>query len=274
MSVCDYIFDIPLQGSPVLLNFPNCIRNPIVQAANYGLTSFSAKLQGIPKVTGIVLILPLTPPLRVSSIYKDGKVSITTTPPLPSGVILTTFNTGQNSFLIELSSTGRIVVFYEIHYLNGGNRVKITLGTKMKSLGTSFVVPELGILPSILANIEPTFDGKQVCVLTFRVSGQNSRRDYRQYCVNFASVMRFVDGACTLAAKLETFNLGENFVQYMTVRYILSGLLKEQPFGVFDVQLLRRRYNQAFLKVVAQSEYKVFLSFLTANQSFPTYFKK
>lgn len=134
----------------------------------------------------------------------------------------------------------------------------------------SFSLPTPDSIPNITASIIPTPDGKDINELIFTVTdflpcGGTQTRSYRQPVVRFAPVI--CGCASSLQQKILDLGEGETFLQYLVLRYILSGITR-----CFDVNLLRQRYNRAFLASLEGTQYDVFLPILQANPEFPSYF--
>lgn len=111
-----------------------------------------------------------------------------------------------------------------------------------------------------------------------------SKSDYKQYCVNFPSVLKGT--GCTLEEKVlsmlpeaqSEIALREDclqsnseaqvaaFLQYMLIRYILSGVI----WGQFSVQWLRQKYTRRFEQTIKDGQFEVFLPYL--NPVFARYF--
>lgn len=130
-----------------------------------------------------------------------------------------------------------------------------------------FTLPGPGSVPNITAVIIPTHDGKEISELLFQVTNSTGTQNYRQPVVRFAPVICGCAGS--LRQKILDLGEGEEFLQYLVLRYILSGIAYVQRF---DVNLLRQRYNCSFLASLSGTEYEIFLPILKANPDFPRYF--
>lgn len=152
-------------------------------------------------------------------------------------------------FLFDYKTPGRIGVYSKIEEQN------------------IFTLPGPDSVPNITATIVPSHDGNEINELVFQVVNNAGTQNYRQPVVRFAPVV--CGCANSLRQKILDLGLGEAFLQYLVLRYILSGITYLKRF---DVNLLRQRYNCSFLASLVGTEYDVFLSILNANPDFPRYF--
>lgn len=249
----------------------------IRQKSDFGLNSFDMLIRILSfngeNITSTAITLDfIQPSAQIISTYNDGTSPITVTGGPPQIRIRDVTN---NEFSIQIPSSDNNTkfIFYTVKYAD--DVVTVTLEANFRNmLDGSFLAPGPGEVPNIFAKIEATPDGQEICVLNFVVTEQNRTRTYRQYCTSFTAVI-CAPGCrkgCTLRQKLESLQLGEDFVQYFVLRYILSALLDIKPFNNFNIQLLRQRYNDDFLTNLAETEYRTFLPTLTANPEFATYF--
>lgn len=143
-----------------------------------------------------------------------------------------------------------------------------------------FSLPAPNSVPNVTARARPSPDGRQICELDFTVTLQGSSLNcvqksvYKQYCLDFASVIRCPE-KCTLRQALDCLIAcgrltdSNDFLQYMILRYILSGLV----FGQFSVQYLRQRYNEQFLTLVSMPPYEAFLPSLQEGTQYVSLFQ-
>jgi hypothetical protein len=134
--------------------------------------------------------------------------------------------------------------------------------------GTNLELPSPTAFPRINIKAFATYDGDNVCQLEYTVVRELSTSSNKEYCVDFASVIR--NGCCygnntknnsccrneTLAEKINRlFEEGclldiDGFITYIFTRYVLSGV----AFGCSNtIEFLRQKYNQRFLDWVENS---------------------
>ena len=260
---------VPIPSASTVVDLSPCLsdRGPTLYGlVSYKVTISSTIIEGIVTSTisfdrnpsaGMIVSYPASvQTINIQNTSQDPAPQVGATPsdgepPLTAYAIFQPVVTDRNvkpiQFLFDYSNPGQIVAYARFYQ------------------AIIFTLPGPGSVPNITAVIFPTHDGNEINELLFQVVNSDGIKNYRQPVVRFAPVIRGC--ASSLKQKILDLDLGEEFLQYLVLRYILSGI----AYG-FNVNLLRQRYNCSFLASLVGTEYEVFLPILEANPYFPTYF--
>lgn len=261
---------VPIPSAPTTVDLSSCVSDPGAEA--YGLNSYNVTLSSTTNgdLVTTTITFDRSTPVGMRVFYNTStqtlRVENTSQAPLPQVRAndaqgeppLTAYAIFQRTdgnpgnpiqFLFDYGTPGRIGVY---------SRIEDSI---------AFTLPGPGSVPNISAVILPTHDGKEINELLFQVVNSAGTQNYRQPVVRFAPVI--CGCASSLRQKILDLGLGEEFLQYLVLRYILNGVAYLQRF---DVNLLRQRYNCSFLASLVGTEYAVFLPILEANANFPSYF--
>jgi hypothetical protein len=273
------------QGGETNAAFDNCPFNPKILTMT--TVHITAAQLGPGFNATVVLTIPFNPePQTISvDINQSNILSVTNTTEVITGdytvlsKIVSNGNTVLNLYLVPRSDPNPANLapypYYTFLLFYNGSVLNIT--ASYHSCGTSVSTPPLpeNMIPNLFATAYLTPDGQNICQVDITTITGNECCNglirittmYTKYFVPMQDVI--CAKGCTLTQKVDNLGVDFNsFVSNALLRYVLSYLL----FGCFDVNYLRQRYYERFLKALSGSIWKAFLPYF--NNDYWKLFKK